>query len=98
MIIRNIFSIIGLVIATILGVYAQDISYFLNDTYSVIEATTFITLVTFISIGLYIFIPLQFVFQNNDKKKLFAFYLITSALIGIPTSLWSIFVWGMWMG
>ncbi|MCM3639311.1 hypothetical protein M3152_16545 [Sporosarcina luteola] len=86
--------VIGLLLATVLGIYAQDFSYYLNDRYPTIELTTAITIFTFLSIGLYVMIPLLLLIF----KKLNPIYLIACFLIGLPISLWSFFVWAMWMG
>ena len=95
--IHNVLLIICLIGATILGIDAQDLSYYLNEKIPEIERTTFISILTFISIGVYIIIPI-FTYHSRIPNKMFAFYLIASCVIGIPTSTWSIFVWGMWMG
>lgn len=96
--IQSIFVIIGLIVATILGIYGQDISYYINDQIPTIELTISITIVTFLSIGLYIFIPILLFISNKVKKVFFWIYLTLSILIGLPTSGWSFFVWAMWMG
>ena len=63
------FVIIGLILATILGTLGQDISYDLNERFPAIELTTAITIVTFISIGLYIIIPISlFIFIKTEKS------------------------------
>lgn len=86
--------IIGLVLATVFGIYAQGISYYLNERYPIIALTTAITIVTFLSIGLYVMIPLLLLLF----KKLNPIYMVAYVLIGLPISLWSFFVWAMWMG
>ncbi|MGP4066611.1 hypothetical protein ACTWPF_17085 [Oceanobacillus sp. M65] len=96
--IQSIFVIIGLIVATILGIYGQDISYYINDQIPTIELRISITIVTFLSIGLYIFIPILLFISNKVKKVFFWIYLTLSILIGLPTSGWSFFVWAMWMG
>jgi hypothetical protein len=96
--IQSIFVIIGLIVATILGIYGQDISYFINDQIPTIDLRISITIVTFLSIGLYIFIPILLFISNKVKKVFFWIYLTLSILIGLPTSGWSFFVWAMWMG
>ncbi len=96
--IQSIFVIIGLIVATILGIYGQDISYYINDQIPTIELRISITIVTFLSIGLYIFIPILLFISNKVKKVIFWIYLSVSILIGLPTSGWSFFVWAMWMG
>lgn len=92
------FVIIGLILATILGTLGQDISYTLNERFPAIELTTAITIVTFISIGLYIIIPIS-LFIFNKTEKVFLIVSVTACvIIGLPISIWSFFVWGMWMG
>jgi len=90
--------IISLIFATILGIYGQDISYFLNERNPTIELTTVITIVTILSIGLYIINPiLLFKFLKLKKVYLIA-CIIASSLIGLRISMFSFFVWAMWMG
>jgi len=91
-------AIVNLIFATILGIYGQDISYYLNNRNPTIELTTVITIVTFLSIGLYIVTPFL-VFKFLKLKKVYLIVcIIICALIGLPISLFSFFVWGMWMG
>jgi uncharacterized membrane protein required for colicin V production len=97
-IIRNIFSIMGLIVAVILGLYGQDISYFLNENFPNIGLTTSITIVTFMSIALFISIPIVYLVSKKVKKVTTIVYLVASGLLGIPISIWSFFVWAMWMG
>lgn len=96
--IYTIFAVLGLVIATVFGIYAQDISYFLNELSPFIELSTAITAVTLISIGLYIIIPAFFFISKKVKKEAFYRCLVVSGFIGVPISIWSFFVWAMWMG
>lgn len=99
--IYSAFVIIGLILATILGTLGQDISYHLNERFPAIELTTAITIVTFISIGLYIIIPISlviFIKTEKNEKIYLIMSVITCVLIGLPVSIWSFFVWAMWMG
>lgn len=97
-VIQNAFVIIaviiGLIVATLLGIYGQDLSYYFNDRFPEIELATAITVITFLSIGLYIIIP-SFLLIFRKMKGV---YLIGFVLVGIPISIWSFFVWAMWMG
>ena len=97
-VIQNTFVIIaviiGLLVATLLGIYGQDLSYYFNDRFPEIELATAITVITFLSIGLYIIIPSFLLIF----KKMRGVYLIGFVLVGIPISIWSFFVWAMWMG
>ncbi|WP_243299588.1 hypothetical protein [Bacillus litorisediminis] len=56
MIIRHVFSIVGLVIASIMGIYAQDITYFLNEKYPELGLGVVITVLTLMSISLFLII------------------------------------------
>lgn len=96
--IYSAFVIIGLIFATILGILGQDISYYINERFPTIELTTAITIVTFISIGLYIIIPISLFIFNKTEKIYLVVSVITCVLIGLPISIWSFFVWAMWMG
>lgn len=96
--IYSIFVIIGLIVATILGIYGQDISYYLNENFPKIGITIIFTIVTFLSIGLYIIIPVLLFNLKNLNKVLFKTYLIANVVLGFPISMWSIFVWAMGMG
>lgn len=93
-IICNIFVILGLIVATIFGIYAQDISYYLNEQFPTIGLRTAITVVTFLSIGLYLIISILLFIS----KKRFNIFFIGCIVLGIFISMWSFFVWAMWMG
>jgi len=96
--IYTIFVIIGLIVATILGALGQNIAYDLNERFPAIELTTAITIVTFISIGLYIIIPISLFIFNKTEKIYLLVSVIACVLIGLPVSIWSFFVWAAWMG
>ncbi|WP_404457927.1 hypothetical protein [Oceanobacillus kapialis] len=96
--IQSIFIIIGLVVATILGVSAQSISYYINEQMPIISLATSITIVTLLSIGLFIFIPSFLFISKKLGKELATVFLVLTILIGLPISGWSFFVWAMWMG
>lgn len=96
--IYSAFVIIGIIFATILGILGQVIAYDINERFPTIGLTTAISIVTFISIGLYIIIPISlFIFIKTEKIFLIV-SVITCVLIGLPISIWSFFVWAMWMG
>ena len=93
----TIFGFLGLIIAAICGIYAQDISYFLNEQFPFIELSTAITVITLLSIGLYILIPILFSITKKVKKETFYRLLVVSGLVGVLISIRSLFVWAMWM-
>jgi hypothetical protein len=93
--VNYVLVIISLLIATLLSMFGQEISYYLNDQYPTITLTTSITVITFISIGLYIISPLYlFVFKKVKQQEL----LIACIALGSAMSMWSFVVWIMWMG
>lgn len=87
--------ILGLLVATSLGIFGQDISYYLNEQFPTIKLTTALTSVTFLSIGLYIFLSIFSVIFEKPAKRYLTF---TCVLMGLSISVWSFFVWAMWMG
>lgn len=96
--IYSAFVFIGLLFATILGILGQDISYYLNERFPTIELTAAITIVTFISIGLYIIIPISLFIFNKTRKTYLIVSVFVCVILGLPISIWSFFVWAMWMG
>ena len=92
---QNSLVILGLLVATYLGIFGQDISYYLNEQFPTIKLTTALTSVTFLSIGLYIFLSIFSVIFEKPAKRYLTF---TCVIIGLSISVWSFFVWAMWMG
>ncbi|MET3699581.1 hypothetical protein SAMN05877753_11253 [Bacillus oleivorans] len=97
MIISNVFAVVSLITATILGIFGQHLSYFLNDIIDGVNLSTYLTFITFISIALFIVVPILTFISKKVQKEMFVLYFIASVLIGIPVSFWSYFVWAMWM-
>ena len=95
---QNGLAILGLIIAVIFGIYAQDLSYFLIDLQPNIDINIFMSLITLTSIGLFIAIPTLTFFSKHVEKVMFAIYFVVSFAIGIPILLWAIFVWLMGLG
>lgn len=91
---------ISLTFATILGIFGQRIAHFIyyvlefNPVYS-------LTIITIISVFLYLTIPLLGYIlvkkQKVEKHSLLGFTVIVFS-IGLPVSLWSLFVLVMWFG
>ncbi|MGL5692820.1 MAG: hypothetical protein ACRCXA_01995 [Peptostreptococcaceae bacterium] len=96
------FICINIILATIIGVYAQDITYYIID--DSLARNTFLywlTILTVLSIVLFLVTPIliyRFVEKISTEKRIFIPYLIVNSLIGILTSIFSIFVlvmsWG----
>lgn len=95
------FSIIAcVVIATILGLFGQDIAYVMNEKIlSFIHLSYYLTVCTILSIGLYL-ISVVIVYVADKKKKIsrivYSKYMIIVIIIGLFISCWSLFVFAMW--
>ncbi|XKI10952.1 Mitochondrial carrier protein [Sporosarcina sp. ANT_H38] len=96
--IYSTFVIVGLIFATILGIFGHVIAYDLNEQFPTIKSMTAMTILTFISIGLYVIIPISLLIFNKIPQKYLIVSVITCFLIGLPVSIWSFFVWVAWMG
>lgn len=92
------YVVIGLMLATILGALGQNIAYDLNERFPVIDLTTAISSLTLISVGLFILIPITLFIFVKDKKAVLIVSVSACILIGLPVSIWSLFVWLMWIG
>lgn len=92
---------LSMVIAIVLGVYAQDITYYINENVINISLSLCIIIVTLISLLLFI-VPSVLVIRSNRGKsetdKIMKIYLGINALLGIPISAFSLFVMIMWQG
>ncbi|WOV87004.1 hypothetical protein QWT69_14165 [Sporosarcina oncorhynchi] len=91
-------AILGLIGATLLGIYAQDLAYYVHEQFPAIDLGAAITVITFCSIGLFISIPLLFFIFNREAETSKTIAVLGSVVLGIPVSMWSFFVWAMWMG
>lgn len=99
------FICVNIILATIIGVYAQDItSYIVGDYLLSISGLYYLyplTILTVLSIVLFLATPIliyRFVKKSSVEKQTFTLYLIANNLIGILTSMFSVFVlvmsWG----
>lgn len=91
------FFICGnIILATIIGIYAQDIaSYVIGDSLSGYLYLHWLTILTVISIVLFLVVPIltyKIVKKSAIEKQIFTMYLIANSFIGILTSMFSIFV------
>lgn len=97
----KIIIFLSIIIATVLGIYAQDISYFIDGNLMDISLIHSITIITVVSMLLYLATPIL-VYKHTKKqktpKKNLSFYLWANSILGIPISAWSFFVMVMWWG
>ena len=85
------------------GAYGQDITYYLNGEFPNIPLLGCLTVLTATSILLFlitsVLIYRSFNIQGNEKKvKIKGILQIANLILGIPITLFSLFVWGMWCG
>ena len=97
----NTIVYVSLIIATLFGIFGQDIAYFLNENFIESYPIYYLTALTVISMCLYIclmiFIFIQYKKQRITKNKLeITLYLFFT--IGLPVSCWSLLVTAMWWG
>ena len=91
----------ALVIAIVLGVYAQDITYYIDNNVMNMDLGILIALITGISVILFILPSIRI---NKEYKKtgqidkVMKIYMAMNLLIGVPVSAFSIFVMLMWQG
>jgi len=89
----------SMLLATILGVYGQRISYYLPRVIGEMSPLYYLTILTVVSFLLFWASPI-FVYKltKNIEKKSFATTIGINCFIGIPVSAWSFFVLVMWWG
>ncbi|MDM5215097.1 hypothetical protein QUF94_27675 [Peribacillus sp. NJ4] len=97
MIKANILILGSIILATILGIFGQGISYFMNENIAKIYPIYYLTGLTMISVFLYLVTYISIKKQKIVKDK-FGVYPLAICAIGLPTSLWSLFVLAMWWG
>jgi len=91
----------SLILATIFGVFGQGMAYFLNENFAKIPPIYYLTVLTIISVFLYlisfVMTYLQYKKQGIEEVKLVSYFSVIGC-IGILTSCWSILVLAMWWG
>ncbi|KOS71507.1 hypothetical protein AEA09_00400 [Lysinibacillus contaminans] len=97
----NILILGSLALATIFGIFGQGIAYFMNDFIASIAPVYYLTGLTFTSVFLYLVSAvITYVAGKKDMlgKLETDIYFPIIGLLGIGTSLWSLFVLAMWWG
>lgn len=84
-----------------LGFYAQDVAYYLEENFISINVTYILTAITILSI-LFFIVPHLLVYNSNRKNKnekiSYTVYFYINILTGVFTSVFSLFVMIMWWG
>lgn len=89
------------VLASLLGIYGQDLAYFLNQYVFDLAQLYYLTIITVLSILLYVFYLFYLLFLYMNKQLIHGGILFTlglSLLLAILISFWSIFVLAMSWG
>ncbi|XIH76275.1 hypothetical protein C1N57_28605 (plasmid) [Priestia aryabhattai] len=97
----NLFICIFLLSATVLAIFGQDISYFMDKNIIKLNLIYYLTATTCISIFLYLVtIVLTYIFnkKNKLKKSILDVYWLVILGLSLFVSLWSLFVLAMWWG
>lgn len=101
MIKSNLLICISLILATVLGIFGQDISYFIDKHIMKLSPIYYLTAITYISIFLYLItILLTYIFNKKNKLKKSILDLSWLVILGFSLfiSFWSLFVLAMWWG
>lgn len=89
----------SLVLATLFGVYGQGMAYFLNESFIEIHSIYSLSVLTILSIILFL-ISFVLSYHQYKKRKIKKNRIVLniSVFIGLPVSCWSLFVLAMWWG
>ena len=101
----RIFIFINIILATVIGNYAQNIAYYIVGYYSINTAQLYLyilTVLTTLSIILFLVIPIliHLFMKKHQLKDEYLLYilLVVDISIGILTSIFSVFVLAMSWG
>lgn len=98
---KIIYMYLSMIVALLLGVYGQDISYFIADNILGLLPVYYLTAVTIISIFLFLrpyIIVLKFKEKQKFGEKQLALFFLVNTLVGTITSFGSLFALIMWWG
>lgn len=98
---NNAILISIIILAVIIGVFGQDFAYFLNWISDDLEPVYNLTVLTVISVSLFLIAILMTCFQYIRGKigtKQLGLFMFLSLIVGLVISGWSIFVLAMWWG
>ncbi|MFP3919167.1 hypothetical protein U5N28_15290 [Lysinibacillus telephonicus] len=91
----------SLILATIFGIFGQGMAYSLNENLAKIPPIYYLTVLTIISVLLYLisFVMtfLQYKKHGSEEVNLVLYFSIIGC-IGLLTTCWSLFVLAMWWG
>lgn len=91
----KIFLYGSMILALTLGVSGQSISYYINENIVGLKPLYSLTVLVVTSILLF---ARRFNTKQNIRQKQFKLYFNINIVVGLVTSLWSLFVLIMWWG
>ena len=96
----NVIILVSFILASVLGVLGQDLSYFMSENIIAFHPVYYLTAFTLISIALYIisFALLLTAYRKQKHKADFEGYFFLIFIVGASVSSWAIFVLAMWWG
>lgn len=94
----KIYILVLVLFSTLLGMYSQKISYFLNDVLFEISPFFYLILVICISLLLLIIATVYSYKTLERRSGEFLIHLSLISVIGILILSWSIFIVSMWLG
>ena len=89
------------ILATICGIFGQDLAYLLNKSYSNIQPIAYLTVLTILSIALFLnsFVMTYFQYKKQRiQKQTLGLYFTGFGVIALLISCSSLFVLAMWWG
>ena len=97
---RLVFGVL-LLLAILLGVFAQGIAYFLNENIWAVAPVYYLNIITILSVVMFVaaFIYAKKGFKpTTDIGERRNFFYAITIMLAVPTTLWSFFVLAMWQG
>lgn len=92
------FIIIAMVISCVLGIFAQDMTYYLEDVFSSINYRWTISIITFTSVALCVIAAILFFIFEIKKKRIFLdIIIVVLFLVNLYIVNFALFVWAMWL-
>ena len=96
---RLVFGVL-LLLAILLGVFAQGIAYFLNENIWSVAPVYYLNIITILSVVMFVaaFIYVKKRFKPTTETVNRNLYYAITIMLAVPTTLWSFFVFAMWQG
>ncbi|WP_077622375.1 hypothetical protein [Sediminibacillus massiliensis] len=87
--------------AILIGILGQDIAYFLYDHLAKVNPASYLAVLYTCSFLLFLLSVVSALVQvryRKIKKETISLYLLVIFTIGVPATVWSLFVMAVWLG